>query len=96
MGPLLDDPGDLRGPVYLHDVHELCRRQYAREGRLPDGWKAAPARSAHTLLYFPERHMTVDRVEIWNVTGTTAPARVLDLDGVPVTEVYARPRKQRR
>ncbi len=95
VGPLLDEPGELRGPVFLHDLHELCRRQYAREGRLPEGWKRSNARSARTLLYFPEKHMEVDRVEIWNATGTTAPARVLELDGVPVTEVYARPRKDR-
>ncbi len=74
--------------LYLHDLHELARRQYAREGRWPQGLEPAPLSRADAALLFYELHMTTHEVDIWNRFGTTAPAAVLQLDDVPLTAVY--------
>lgn len=83
-GILPDEPGRL----YLHDLHELARRQYAREGRWPDGLEPAPLSRADAALLFYELHMTTYEVDIWNRFGTTAPSTVLELDDVPLTALY--------
>lgn len=76
-------------PVYLHDMHELARQQYAREGRWPPGLTSVPPGRARAGLIFHERHMLTYEVELWNRLGTTIPAEVLALDDVPLTSLYA-------
>jgi hypothetical protein len=79
------------GPMYLHDVHELVRKQYEREGRWPAHLQPAPIRRARSGLLFHELHMTTDEVGLWQQLGTTAPAQVLSLDDVPLTSLYVEP-----
>ena len=75
-------------PIYLHDLHELARQQYAREGRWPAGnTPAAPARARQGLL-FHERHMQSLEIQLWEALRTTAPAEVVTLDDVPLTSLY--------
>ena len=74
--------------VYLHDLAELARRQYVREGRWPRGAEVVPASRAGAALLFHERHMTSDEVAVWNAMHTTAPRSVLSLDDVPLTSLY--------
>jgi hypothetical protein len=74
--------------VYLHDLADLARRQYVREGRWPRGAEPAPASRASAALLFHERHMTSDEVAVWNAMHTTAPRSVLSLDDVPLTSLY--------
>ena len=75
-------------PIYLHDLHELARQQYAREGRWPAGnTPAAPARARQGLL-FHERHMQSLEIQLWEALHTTAPAEVVTLDDVPLTSLY--------
>ncbi|MCA9692915.1 MAG: hypothetical protein KC636_25175, partial [Myxococcales bacterium] len=76
-------------PVYLHDLHELSRRQYEREGRWPTRLRPAGARKAQLGLLFHERHMLTYELELWEAIGP-APARVIELHDVPLTSVYAR------
>jgi hypothetical protein len=40
--PALLDPTRPGAPIYLHDLHELARLQYQREGRWPPGSAPAP------------------------------------------------------
>jgi 4-amino-4-deoxy-L-arabinose transferase-like glycosyltransferase len=89
--PLLPTIADARGPVYLHDIHELARRQYVREGALPQGVKSGPAHRARTGLLFHELHMAIYEYELWDAMGTAAPAEGLALDDVPTTSLYAVP-----
>ncbi|MCR9165783.1 MAG: ArnT family glycosyltransferase [Nannocystaceae bacterium] len=77
--------------IHLHDLHELARRQYAREGRWPQNLEPAPLRRAEAALLFHELHMTTHEVDAWNRFGTTAPQVVLELDDVPLTSLYAAP-----
>lgn len=77
--------------LHLHDLHELARRQYARDGRWPKGLEPAPLGRAQAALLFHEQHMTTHEVDAWNHFGTTAPAVVLELDDVPLTSLYASP-----
>lgn len=79
------------GPIYLHDMHELARKQYEREGRWPAHLQPAPIRRARSGLLFHELHMTTDEVALWQQLGTTAPAQVLSLDDVPLTSLYVEP-----
>ncbi len=76
------------GRLFLHDLHELARRQYAREGRWPEGLEPAPLSRANAALQFHELHMTTYEVDAWNRFGTTAPTAVLELDDVPLTSLY--------
>lgn len=91
--PLLPDLARARGPVYLHDMHELARRQYVREGALPRELKGAPVHRARTGLLFHEMHMAVYEYELWDAVGTAAPAGGLALDDVPTTSLYAAPQR---
>lgn len=79
------------GPIYLHDLHDLARRQYEREGRWPAQLEPAPARRARSGLLFYELHMTTEEIALWERLGTAAPAQVLSLDDVPLTSLYVEP-----
>lgn len=81
----------LPGPLYLHDLHELSRRQYEREGRWPQQLRPSPAGRAHSGLLFYEKHMAADELSLWQSMGTTVPLQVITLDDVPITSVYTRP-----
>jgi hypothetical protein len=96
--PLLDAPAAARqeaqgpraGGVYLHDLHNLAKWQYEREGRWrADKRVAGPARARVGLL-FHERHMLTYETALWRTMGTSAPARVLELHDVPLTSLYTR------
>ena len=75
-------------PIDLHDLHELSRRQYEREGRWPAGLTPAATSRARAALLFHERHMTTYEVQQWSALGTTAPAALVELDDVPLTSLY--------
>ncbi|MGB1278297.1 MAG: hypothetical protein ACPG77_21300, partial [Nannocystaceae bacterium] len=79
--------------LYLHDLHELVRQQYVREGRLPATLERAPASRAERALLFYERHMLTNEIEIWNGLRTTAPSAVVTLDDVPLTGMYTRKKR---
>jgi hypothetical protein len=74
--------------LYLHDLHEYARQQYAREGRWPRGVEPVPPSRATDALLFHEHHMVSDEVTVWNAMHTTAPCSVLSLDDVPLTSLY--------
>jgi hypothetical protein len=78
-------------PLYLHDMHELSRKQYEREGRWPPHLRPGPTRRARSGLLFHELHMAADEIALWEQLGTTAPAQVLSLDDVPLTSLYVEP-----
>lgn len=76
------------GPVYLHDLHPLCMRQYQREGRWPEHWRSSRPRPQGSALMFYEQHMLDDEVDIWRGMETTTPAELITLDDVPLTARY--------
>lgn len=86
--PVLDDLSRTPAPLYLHDLHELARQQYEREGRWPAGAPPVPLPRARAGLLFHERHMLSNEVELWNHLGTTAPSAVVTLGDVPLTSLY--------
>jgi len=79
----------LQPPIYLHDLHELARLQYQREGRWPLENAPAPVNRARSALFFEERHMRTHELQIWSAEGTVAPTEVLTLDDVPLTSLYS-------
>ncbi|MDC0722265.1 ArnT family glycosyltransferase [Nannocystis bainbridge] len=87
--PLLDDLSERPGPLHLHDLHELARLQYEREGRWPPGTTSAPLTRARAALLFHERHMLSNEVDAWNHFQNSAPLDVITLDDVPLTSLYA-------
>ncbi|MBA3545585.1 MAG: hypothetical protein H0T76_03795, partial [Nannocystis sp.] len=89
--PSLLDPSRPGAPIYLHDLHELARLQYQREGRWPAGSVPAPPTRAREALLFHERHMRTHELQIWSALDTVAPAEVLTLDDVPLTSRYGAP-----
>ncbi|MBL9103878.1 MAG: hypothetical protein JNL82_23240 [Myxococcales bacterium] len=78
------------GPTYLHDLHELARLQYEREGRWPAGAAPVAPSRAGTGLIFHERHMLSHELDVWQSLGP-APAEVVTLDDVPLTSLHRRP-----
>jgi hypothetical protein len=74
--------------IYVHDVHDLAVQQYRREGRWPADLAVVPLSRAQAGLLFHERHMASDELDQWNRFGSTAPAHVITLDGVPLTSIY--------
>ncbi len=88
LGAVVPEEG---GRLFLHDLHELSRRQYAREGRWPADLEPAGLSRADAALHFHELHMTTYEVDAWNHFGTTAPSAVLELDDVPLTSLYGDP-----
>ncbi len=86
--PLFEESGPTR--VYLHDIHDLARRQYAREGRWPEGWTPARMGRSRAGFLFYEQHMAVDEIGLWNTYGTTRPSGLITLDDVPLTGFYER------
>jgi hypothetical protein len=89
--PALLDPARPGAPIYVHDLHELARLQYQREGRWPPGSAPSPPGRARDALLFHERHMRTHELQIWRAMGTVAPAEVLTLDDVPLTSWYGAP-----
>jgi len=85
------DPTRPGAPLYLHDLHELARLQYQREGRWSPGNVPAPLGRARSALFFEERHMRTNELQIWSTLDTVAPAEVLTLDDVPLTSRYGAP-----
>ncbi|MCY1067229.1 hypothetical protein OV090_20930 [Nannocystis sp. RBIL2] len=88
--PLFEDMYQRTGPLYVHDLHELARLQYEREGRWPPGVTAAPLSRARTGLLFHERHMLSNEVDLWNHFDNSAPIDVVTLDDVPLTSLYGK------
>ncbi|WP_434421707.1 hypothetical protein [Nannocystis pusilla] len=89
--PLFGDMSQRPGPLYVHDLHELARLQYEREGRWPPGVTAAPLSRARTGLLFHERHMLSNEVDLWNhFNNNSAPLNVVTLDDVPLTSLYGK------
>ncbi len=84
--PTIHASGEHR--LHLHDLHELARRQYQREGRWPLGAQPSSIPKADAALLFHERHMATYETQIWNAFGTTAPSDVVTLDDVPLTSHY--------
>jgi hypothetical protein len=76
------------GPIDLHDLHELARQQYAREGRWPPGLTPAPTARARAALHFYERHTLSYELAQWSALGHTAPAALIELDDVPLAALY--------
>ena len=89
--PSLLDPTRPGAPIYLHDLHELARLQYQREGRWAPENAPAPVGRARSALFFEERHMRTHELQIWSAQGTVAPTEVLTLDDVPLTSRYGAP-----
>ena len=89
--PALPELGQGARTIFLHDLHELVRRQYAREGRWPEGLQPAPVLRSDVGLLFHEKHMTTNETDLWNAMGTTAPSSVITLDDVPLTSIYRKP-----
>jgi len=85
--PVLD-PATPGAPLYIHDMHELARQQYAREGRWPAGATSVPPARARAALIFHERHMLTYELQVWDALQTVTPDEVVTLDDVPLTSLY--------
>lgn len=88
--PSLLTPDAAPGPLYLHDLHDLARLQYEREGRWPADATQAPPNRARTALIFHERHMLTHELDVWQSVSVT-PAEVVTLDDVPLTSLHREP-----
>ena len=86
--PSVLDPRTAGAPIYLHDMHELARQQYQREGRWPHGSASVPPTRARSALLFHERHTLSLELQVQDALRTVAPAEVITLDDVPLTSLY--------
>lgn len=76
--------------VYVHDLHDLARKQYVREGRWPVDAQSSGINQGNAGLLFYEMHMATYEFQLWERMGTGAPQQVLTLHDVPLTSQYAR------
>lgn len=79
------------GTVYIHDTALQSWEMLQRDGRLRRDIRAVGSvAGADFALYHHEQHMQGQEYQAWVAFGTTAPAYVAGLDGVPVILVYRR------
>ena len=79
------------GSVYIHDTAWDAWRMLQRDGRLrADLRVAASPAGADAAIYHHEQHMSGVEQQIWIALGTTTPAAVRGLDGVPIVWLYLR------
>jgi 4-amino-4-deoxy-L-arabinose transferase-like glycosyltransferase len=81
-------------PVYSHDAQPAWS-WYARLGLLPAGLpdagrEDAGVKRSKIALVIHEKHFLRHDLLIWKAYGTTQPAYVLEVDGVPLVSVYVR------
>jgi hypothetical protein len=79
------------GSLYIHDTAYDSFRMLQRDGRLRADIRGlfSPA-AADAALYHHEQHMEGVEYQIWVSMGTTVPAEIKGLDGVPIVWVYLR------
>jgi hypothetical protein len=82
-------------PVYSHDAQPAWS-WYARLGLLPAGMpdagrEEAGIKRSKIALVIHEKHFLRHDLLIWRAYGTTQPAHVLTVAGVPLVSVYLRP-----
>ena len=81
------------GTLYLHDTAYDAFRMLQRDGRLRADIRPVMSPAyADAALYHHEQHMEGVEYQIWVAFGTTSPAEIVGLDGVPIAWVYLRPR----
>lgn len=79
------------GTVYIHDTAWQAWEMFLRDGRIRKDIRAVGAvHEAQFALYHHEQHMLGQEYQAWVAYGTTTPAHVAGLDGVPVIWVYRR------
>ena len=94
--PWINDTFPQGANVYFHDTNHDTYNMYQRDGllrrdiRYAGMEKPAIEASDHALVIH-ELHFNKYDYWIWEAYGTSAPARVLALDGVPLVTVYRRP-----
>ncbi|MEQ9325541.1 MAG: glycosyltransferase family 39 protein [Polyangiaceae bacterium] len=86
----IDERAPRSGRVYLHDTARSAWDMMIRDGRLRSDLQGVLAMGrSDVALYHHEKHMSGVMYQAWGVFGTTAPAVVAGLDGVPVIWIYA-------
>ncbi|AUX43208.1 hypothetical protein SOCE26_046520 [Sorangium cellulosum] len=81
-----------RGTVYIHDTAGPAWDMLLRDGRLrKDIRGVGSVAGADFALYHHEKHMLGQAYQAWVAFGTTSPAHIGGLDGVPVILVYRNP-----
>jgi Dolichyl-phosphate-mannose-protein mannosyltransferase len=93
--PWLDRELGPDAAIYLHDWNHDAYLMYLRDGRLradlrDAGMEQAGVDASQAALVILERHFAKYEYMIWQSYGTTQPAFVLTLDGVPLVPVYRR------
>lgn len=79
------------GTVYIHDTAWPAWDMLLRDGRLRSDIRGVGSvAQADFALYHHEQHMQGQEYQAWVALGTTAPAFIAGLDGVPVVMVYRR------
>ncbi|AKT40506.1 ArnT family glycosyltransferase [Chondromyces crocatus] len=77
------------GTVYIHDTLWPSWEMLIRDGRLrKDIRGVGSSAKADFALYHHEQHMQGEAYQAWVALGTTSPAHIGGLDGVPVILVY--------
>ena len=91
---LLNERVPRGGTVFIHDTAWESWRMLQRDGRLrADIRGVLSLEGADAAIYHHEQHMGGVEYQIWVALGTTTPAVVKGLDGVPIAWVYLRPRR---
>jgi 4-amino-4-deoxy-L-arabinose transferase-like glycosyltransferase len=92
LGDFINDEADDGARIFLHDTATQSFRMLQVDGRLrPDLKGTLSVAGSDMALYHHEQHMSRVEHMIWTDYGTTQPASLGTLDGVPLVWVYRRP-----
>jgi hypothetical protein len=99
--PWLNETAKPNASVYFHDTNWDSFNAYQRAGLLRRdiryaGMERPGIDASDYAMVFYELHFNKYDYWIWDAYGNATPARVLDLDGVPILSVYKRPKGNRR
>jgi 4-amino-4-deoxy-L-arabinose transferase-like glycosyltransferase len=88
----IDDAAPQRANVFMHDTAPQSFRMLQSDGRLRRDLRGTLSGAGSSIaIYHHEQHMSRVEHMIWTDYGTTRPAIVGTLDGVPLIWVYVRP-----
>jgi hypothetical protein len=81
--------------VYVHDTALQSFEMLQKDGRVSSNLRGSLAiHGSRLALYHHEPHMRRVEYEIWVDYGTRSPVAMGVYDGVPVTWLYERPRRE--
>lgn len=87
----LNEHADDRDRIWIHNTMRIAWSTYQREGLVRDDLRPSGQTGSDYGLYHQQKAFMYVLLPLWEEYHTMAPAYVVDIDGVPLLSIYARP-----